>query len=418
MHSANVIHRDLKPSNILVNSNCDLKICDLGLSRGVDPDEESRDLTEYVVTRWYRAPEVMLACQRYSRAIDVWSAGCIFAELLIRKPLFPGEDYVDQLRIICSKLGKPQEDDLGFVRSDKARRFLSMLPCDETATTLPQLLQNANGEAVDLVDRMLKFCPERRCSVEEALHHPFMSALHEDETEPLADCSFEDKDLKLPEEGTRRSSSEEKELIKRLVWQEILAFHPSAPPTYPGPLSGAFAAAAAAEEEAFRDGADGASAATRRASSAAGDAPSSEASTASRDSPMEGMSDSDVAAPGVAASTAASASLALAVAAAAAAAAAAVAEAALPPVVPQGIATTAQARTLVEAKAPDLTGGTKRPALGTPEGRRDRFVAGADMSSGSALTPTRRSREDCREGDEGTPRKLRREVGLMPELSH
>ena len=71
MHSANVVHRDLKPSNLLVNSNCDLKICDLGLARGVEPDGRPGELTEYVVTRWYRAPEIMLACQEYTKAIDL-----------------------------------------------------------------------------------------------------------------------------------------------------------------------------------------------------------------------------------------------------------------------------------------------------------------------------------------------------------
>jgi mitogen-activated protein kinase 1/3 len=91
MHSAQVLHRDLKPSNILLNSNCDLKICDFGLSRGLNTGQEVNDLTEYVVTRWYRAPEIMLSCQDYSTAIDVWSLGCIFGEMLGRKPLFPGE---------------------------------------------------------------------------------------------------------------------------------------------------------------------------------------------------------------------------------------------------------------------------------------------------------------------------------------
>ena len=91
MHSAKVLHRDLKPSNILLNSNCDLKICDFGLSRGLSPGQDTGDLTEYVVTRWYRAPEIMLSCQDYTTAIDVWSVGCIFGEMLGRKPLFPGE---------------------------------------------------------------------------------------------------------------------------------------------------------------------------------------------------------------------------------------------------------------------------------------------------------------------------------------
>ena len=102
IHSADVIHRDLKPSNLLVNSNCDLKICDFGLARGIHPSHgEGRGgtmlLTEYVVTRWYRAPEIMLACHEYSKPIDIWSVGCIFAELILRKPYFPGDDYIDQV---------------------------------------------------------------------------------------------------------------------------------------------------------------------------------------------------------------------------------------------------------------------------------------------------------------------------------
>jgi tRNA A-37 threonylcarbamoyl transferase component Bud32 len=112
IHSCRVLHRDLKPSNLLVNSNCDLKICDFGLARGIarDPNDAAHLgtsggqsgtmlLTEYVVTRWYRAPEIMLACHEYSYPIDVWSVGCIFAELILRKPYFPGDDYIDQVRV-------------------------------------------------------------------------------------------------------------------------------------------------------------------------------------------------------------------------------------------------------------------------------------------------------------------------------
>lgn len=96
IHSANVIHRDLKPSNLLLNANCDLKICDFGLAR---PTAENECMTEYVVTRWYRAPELLLNSD-YTAAIDIWSVGCIFLELMNRRPLFPGRDHVHQMRLL------------------------------------------------------------------------------------------------------------------------------------------------------------------------------------------------------------------------------------------------------------------------------------------------------------------------------
>ncbi len=94
IHSANIIHRDLKPSNVLLNENCDLKICDFGLSRNLSK-EKGEDLTEYVVTRFYRAPEIMLSSHEYTKAVDMWSAGCSFAEILSGKILFPGQHYIE-----------------------------------------------------------------------------------------------------------------------------------------------------------------------------------------------------------------------------------------------------------------------------------------------------------------------------------
>ena len=120
MHSANVLHRDLKPGNLLLvvlgfiqNKSCDLKICDLGLARGYVQEQEEK--TEYVITRWYRAPEVILNASEYSKAVDIWSVGCIFAELLGRQPLFPGEDFLDQVQRIISVLGTPSADDMKYI---------------------------------------------------------------------------------------------------------------------------------------------------------------------------------------------------------------------------------------------------------------------------------------------------------------
>lgn len=101
VHSANVLHRDLKPSNLLLNANCDLKIGDFGLARTTS---ETDFMTEYVVTRWYRAPELLLNCSEYTAAIDIWSVGCILGEIMTREPLFPGKDYVHQLKLITEVL--------------------------------------------------------------------------------------------------------------------------------------------------------------------------------------------------------------------------------------------------------------------------------------------------------------------------
>lgn len=120
IHSANVIHRDLKPGNLLLviivlcqNKNCLLKICDFGLARGFQFEEEEK--TEYVVTRWYRAPEVILNASQYTKAIDMWSVGCIAAELLGKTALFPGEDFLDQVQRIISVLGTPSSKDMKYI---------------------------------------------------------------------------------------------------------------------------------------------------------------------------------------------------------------------------------------------------------------------------------------------------------------
>ena len=119
VHSAGVVHRDLKPSNILVNENCDLKICDFGLARIQDPQ-----MTGYVSTRYYRAPEIMLTWQKYDVEVDIWSAGCIFAEMLEGKPLFPGKDHVNQFSIITELLGTPPDDVIHTIASENVSSWL------------------------------------------------------------------------------------------------------------------------------------------------------------------------------------------------------------------------------------------------------------------------------------------------------
>lgn len=127
VHSAGVVHRDLKPSNILVNENCDLKICDFGLARIQDPQ-----MTGYVSTRYYRAPEIMLTWQKYDIEVDIWSAGCIFAEMLDGKPLFPGKDHVNQFSIITELLGTPPDDVINTIASENVSTHSNAQSCMST----------------------------------------------------------------------------------------------------------------------------------------------------------------------------------------------------------------------------------------------------------------------------------------------
>ncbi|KAI0491638.1 hypothetical protein KFK09_025898 [Dendrobium nobile] len=213
LHSANILHRDLKPGNLLVNSNCDLKICDFGLARA--SSGKSQFMTEYVVTRWYRAPELLLCCDKYGTSIDVWSVGCIFAELLGRKPIFPGTECLNQLKLIINVLGTMNANDIGFIDNPKARRFIKSLSYTP-GIPLSSLYPNANPLALDLLGKMLVFDPSKRISVAEALEHPYMSGLLDPNADPLPQVP---NDLDIDEDI-------EEDVIRELMWEEMLHYHP------------------------------------------------------------------------------------------------------------------------------------------------------------------------------------------------
>jgi mitogen-activated protein kinase 1/3 len=123
LHSANIVHRDIKPSNILINEDCIIKICDFGLSRNIR-DADRLNLTEYVVTRYYRAPEVMLCSHQYSKSIDIWSTGCTLAELISKSYMFPGDNYLTQIKLIIETLGTPSEEDIEFITNVHAKNYV------------------------------------------------------------------------------------------------------------------------------------------------------------------------------------------------------------------------------------------------------------------------------------------------------
>ncbi|XP_041457074.1 mitogen-activated protein kinase 3-like [Lytechinus variegatus] len=217
IHSANVLHRDLKPSNLLLNTTCDLKICDFGLARIADPGHDHTGfLTEYVATRWYRAPEIMLNSKGYTKSIDIWSVGCILAEMVSQRPIFPGKHYLDQLNHILGIIGTPTPDDLKCIINVKARSYLQGLPIKEKVP-FGVMYPKACKKAVDLLDKMLSFNPDKRITVEQALAHPYLEQYYDPEDEPVKEepFTFATELDDLP-----------KEKLKEMIFEEASKFNP------------------------------------------------------------------------------------------------------------------------------------------------------------------------------------------------
>mmetsp|Transcript_101765 Transcript_101765/g.328385 ORF Transcript_101765/g.328385 Transcript_101765/m.328385 type:complete len:398 (+) Transcript_101765:132-1325(+) len=220
LHSASVVHRDLKPSNLLVNKNCDLKICDFGLARVLTTSEEDNlGRTDYVVTRWYRAPEVVLLASEYTVSIDVWAVGCILGELLGRKPLFPGKDHCDQVRKIVTVLGTPTEPEMRWLpQGGAARKFMNTCPI-AAKVSWGRVFPSANPTAHEALEALLHFDPTARASVAEALQLAYFEHLFQQEDidqlaglQPL-DWSFDNFKPTKP-------------LLQNYLYCECVGFHP------------------------------------------------------------------------------------------------------------------------------------------------------------------------------------------------
>uniref|UniRef100_A0A8C5C1D6 Mitogen-activated protein kinase n=1 Tax=Gadus morhua TaxID=8049 RepID=A0A8C5C1D6_GADMO len=176
IHSANVLHRDLKPSNLLLNTTCDLK--------------------------------------GYTKSIDIWSVGCILAEMLSNRPIFPGKHYLDQLNHILGILGSPSQEDLNCIINIKARNYLLSLPL-RCKVPWNRLFPNADPKALDLLDKMLTFNPHKRIEVEEALAHPYLEQYYDPTDEPVAETPFT-FDMELDDLP--------KETLKELIFAETARF--------------------------------------------------------------------------------------------------------------------------------------------------------------------------------------------------
>ncbi|CAF0782997.1 unnamed protein product [Didymodactylos carnosus] len=188
LHSANVIHRDMKPSNVLINQQCRVKLCDFGLARSLNyvyEDVQHPALTEYVgkyqnpcfrgSTRWYRAPEILLASSKYTKGVDMWSIGCILGEMLLGKPLFQGTSTFNQLERILQHIASPSQ--AACISSQYGPSVLERAAAGPKKS-LDNLIPSANDDTLDLLKRLLHFNPDKRITAEEGLRHNYVISFH------------------------------------------------------------------------------------------------------------------------------------------------------------------------------------------------------------------------------------------------
>eukprot|EP00040_Diaphanoeca_grandis_P035431 m.222917 g.222917 ORF g.222917 m.222917 type:complete len:289 (-) comp33386_c5_seq1:87-953(-) len=171
-HSHRVLHRDLKPQNLLISNKGDMKLADFGLARAFGIP--IRTYTHEVVTLWYRAPEILLGTKKYACAVDVWSIGCIFAELVTKRPLFPGDSEIDELFRIFRILGTPNEETWpGVSTMPDYKNSFPTWPAQRIEAVVPGLDQLG----CDLLSKMLTYEPSSRISAKAAMQHPYFAGM-------------------------------------------------------------------------------------------------------------------------------------------------------------------------------------------------------------------------------------------------
>lgn len=179
-HAHRILHRDLKPQNLLIDRKGSLKLADFGLARAFGIPV--RHYTHEVVTLWYRAPEILLGARKYSTPVDIWSIGCIFAEMVSRTPLFPGDSEIDQLHKIFMALGTPTEEMWpGVTELPDHKPTFPKWPPKSIALTVSKL----DPKGQDLLSKMLTYNPAQRITAKDALNHPYFDDLDKHTFKPM-----------------------------------------------------------------------------------------------------------------------------------------------------------------------------------------------------------------------------------------
>ena len=225
MHSAKLLHRDMKPSNLLLNSDCLMKVADFGLARsmhdlegGLADDGAQAAMTDYVATRWYRAPEILLGSTVYGFGVDMWGLGCILGETLLGKPMFPGSSTINQLEIILELTGKPDLDLMKRISTFAGSMIescgsLGRLPTysgaqmlfeadESTIVRWKTRFPTAGDNALDLLYQLLHIDPDKRMTAQQALEHPYVATFHDSNVERVANT-----EVSVPIPDTEKKST-------------------------------------------------------------------------------------------------------------------------------------------------------------------------------------------------------------------
>lgn len=237
LHKAGILHRDLKPSNIICNGNCEIKLIDFGLARQIVDFE----MTEYVVTRWYRAPEIMISPCKYGESIDIWAIGCIFAEIILREPLFPTDNYVKLTQAIL-ELVDVKLDDLsekkhcgytfmkGVLKKKRKGTFVEKFKKLEKQTidkinrysrTKNDMVSPVSDNCLDLLHKMLIFKQEDRITIEEIKQHPYVKEWFDKEPNEIDELPAFNMNMEIEAEMI---ATDDFVLLKECIANEVLAF--------------------------------------------------------------------------------------------------------------------------------------------------------------------------------------------------
>ena len=172
MHRNGIFHRDIKPENILLTGDNTIRIADLGSCKGI---YSAKPFTEYISTRWYRAPECLLTDGYYNYKMDIWGVGCVFFEMLSLFPLFPGDDEIDQVAKIHNILGSPPKELFNSLLSLSSRT--DIVYENKVGTGIAKYLTHVSPDCIDLISQMLIYDPEKRITAKQALNHPYFKDL-------------------------------------------------------------------------------------------------------------------------------------------------------------------------------------------------------------------------------------------------